>query len=86
VVALAFYLISANLPLGTKSVIPEVLLVGNPVSMNSQQLPFDKLRRALSKHLLVENYELLQVHQFLTDRNHGSPIKTFGDDGLIAED
>jgi hypothetical protein len=33
--------------------------------MNSQQLPFDKLRRALSKHLLEENYELLQVHQLL---------------------
>ena len=32
------------------------------IKMNSQQLPFDKLRRALSKHLLEENYELLQVH------------------------
>jgi hypothetical protein len=62
---LTHYLISANLPLDNKCVIPEALLIGNPVLMNSQQLPFDKLRRALSKHLLEENYELLQVHQLL---------------------
>jgi hypothetical protein len=40
---------SANLPLDTKSIIPEALLIGNPVLMNLQQLPFDRALLSLSK-------------------------------------